>query len=224
MDCQEINNQLEALLDRELEPAQATAVRRHLAHCVECRDELERLRSLKTALQSVESPIPSARLDERVMVAFRLQRARARGAGASGGWRDWFVSSFSVPKPALALVATLLVGTAALAYKAGEIMGMRLAPPALVYNKTAPPQPAPESVRVVYVKTRDVCPRPNSQPSATLAQNRLAGTAGVQTAVSQFETRASASDAGIDYVTSAALENFEPVKDAGVRVIKGGNQ
>jgi hypothetical protein len=138
--------------------------------------------------------------------------------------RAWFFNAFSIPKPALALVGALLVGTAALAYKGGEIMGMRFTPPALVYSQTAPPQPAIESVRVIYIKTPGGCPRLNSHQGATLARTGLAKPAGAQAAVSQLETRTSASDAGIDYTTNAALENFEPVKDADVRVIKGGNQ
>jgi hypothetical protein len=224
MNCQEINSQLGALLDKALEPAQATTVRRHLGHCAECQNELERLRALKTALQSIEPPMASSRLDERVMAAFRLHHQPWRAISEVSGWRAWLFNSFAPPKPALALIGALLVGTAALAYKAGEIMGMRLTPPAVVYNQAAPPQPAIESMGVIYIKTPGGRPRPNSQPGAPLAQTEPVKPAGAQAAVSQIETRTYASDTGIDYATSATLENFEPVKDAGVRVIKGGNQ
>jgi hypothetical protein len=224
MNCQEINSQLGALLDKALEQAQAATVRRHLAHCAWCQDELERLRALKTALQSIEPPMASARLDERVMATFRLHHRQGRAISEVSGWRAWLFNSFVPPKPALALIGALLVGTAALAYKAGEIMGMRLTPPALVYNQAAPAQPAIESMRVVYIKTPGGCPRPNSRPGATLARTGPVKPAGAQAAVSLIETRTYASDAGVDYAASAALENFEPVKDAGVRVIKGGNQ
>lgn len=226
MNCQEINSQLGALLDRALEPAEATIVKRHLRHCVECQDELERLRALKAALQSVESPIASARLDESVMAAFRLQHGQARAMSEVSGWRARLFNSFAIPKPALALICALLVGTAALAYKAGEIRGARLqviTPPAPVYGQYAQP-PAIESVRVVYVKTSGGCSRPNSGPSAIPAQAGLAKPAGAQAAVLRLETQTYASEAGIDYTTSAAFDNFEPVKDASVRIIKGGNQ
>ena len=145
----------------------------------------------------------------------------------SGGWRARLFNSFAPPKPALALIAALLVGTAAVAYKAGEIMGMRLTPPTPAYNQAPPPRPASESIesiRVVYIKTPGGCPRPNSRPGATLARTGPVKPAGAQAADPHIETRTYASDAGIDYATSVALENFEPVKDAGVRVIKGGNQ
>ncbi len=219
MNCQEINHQLGALLDRVLEPAQAAAVERHLRHCAECQAELEHLRALKTALQSVEPPRASASLDERVMAAFRLRHGRARGESGVSGWRAWFFNSFVIPKPALALMGVLLVGTAALAYKAGEIMGMRLPaiePPAQADYRMAPPV---ESVRVIYVKTPGGCARPDSPPqtgSAKAPDARLAAL--------QLETQTSASEAGIDYTTSASLESFEPVKDPSVRIIKGGNQ
>jgi hypothetical protein len=57
-----------------------------------------------------------------------------------------------------------------------------------------------------------------------LTQKGSTKSAGAQAAVPQFETQTYASDEGIDYTTRAALNNFEPVKDASVRVIKGGNQ
>src|SRR5262245_54576294 len=117
MNCQEINRQLGELLDQALEPAQATTVERHLRHCAECQVELERLRALKTALQSVEPPMASASLDERVMAAFRFQRRRAPDASEVPGWRAWLFNSFMIPKPALALMAALLVGSSALAYR-----------------------------------------------------------------------------------------------------------
>ena len=226
MNCQEINSQLGALLDRELEPAQASMMRSHLGQCIECQGELERLRALKTAMQSVESPAVSSRLDERVMAAFQLQHGRAGAISKVFSWRIWFHNSFAIPKPALALIGALLIGTAALSYKAGEIAGLRsqvVTPPAPVYGQYAQPQ-AIEPVRVVYVKTSGGCSRPNSRPSAIHAQNGSVRPAGAQAAVSQFETQTYASDAGIDYTTRAILENFEPVKDAGVRVIKGENQ
>jgi len=226
MNCQEINSQLGALLDQELEPAQASMAQRHLRHCMDCQDELEKIRALKTALQSVESPDVPAQLDERVMSAFLLERSQGSVVNKAPGWRAWIFNSFAIPKPALALIGALLVGTAALAYKAGEIRGARLqviTPPAPVYGQYAQP-PAIEPVRVVYVKTSGGCSHSNSGPSAIHAQNRSVRPAGAQAAVSQFETQTYASEAGIDYTTRATLENFEPVKDAGVRVIKGENQ
>ena len=227
MSCQEISSQLGALLDQELEPAQASTAQRHLMHCIECQGELERLRTLKMAMQSVESPVVSVRLDDRVMEAFRQRHGRAGAISKVSGWRARLYNSFAIPKPALALIVALLVGTAALAFKAGEIAGTRsqvITPPPLAYTQSAPPLQTPESVRVVYIKTPSGCSRSNSLPSAMLARKGSTKSAGAQAAVPQFETQTYASDEGIDFTTSAALDNFEPVKDANVRVIKGGNQ
>lgn len=219
MNCQEINRQLGEFLDQALEPAQATVVDRHLRHCAGCQAELERLRALKTALQSVEPPLASASLDERVMAAFQLRHRRAGDVSEVSGWRAWLFKSFTVPKPALALMTVLLVGASALAYRAGEIIGMRLPaiePPAQTDYRILPPV---ESVRVIYVKTPGGCVRPNSPPQAGSGK-----AADARLAALQLETQTSASEAGIDYTTSAALESFEPVKDPSVRIIKGGNQ
>jgi anti-sigma factor RsiW len=227
MSCQEINSQLGALLDQELEPSQASMIRRHLGDCIECQGELERLRALRTALQSVESPAVSVSLDDRVMAAFRLRHGRAGAISKVSGWRARLYNSFAIPKPALALIVALLVGTAALAFKAGEITGTRLqvvTTPAPVYTQSAAQPKAIEHVRVLCIKAPGGCSRSNSLPSAMLAQKGSTKSAGAQAAVPQFETQTSASEEGIDYTTSAALGNFEPVKDASVRVIKGGNQ
>jgi putative zinc finger protein len=221
MNCQEINSQLGALLDQELEPAEASMIRLHVGRCVECQGELERLGALKTAMQGVESPAVSARLDERVLAAFQRRHGRANAISKTAGWRAWFYNSFVIPKPALALIGLLLVGTAIMAYKAGEITGTRsqvITPPAPVYSQSSAPR-AIESVRVVHVKTPGGCLRQKSRPSARLAQTRLG-----KPAFAQFENQATASEAGIDYTTRAAIENAEPVKDASVRVIKGENR
>ncbi|MGH9835702.1 MAG: anti-sigma factor family protein [Blastocatellia bacterium] len=223
MNCQEINGQFGALLDQALEPAQATAVERHLKHCAECQAELEHLRALKTALQNVEPPMASASLDERVMAAFRLRHRQARDVSEVSGWRAWFFNSFMIPKPALALMGVLLVGASALAYRAGEIMGTRLPaiePPAQADYRIVPPV---ESVRVIYARAPGGCARPDSRQTAP-PQTGSAKAADARLAALQLETQTSASEAGIDYTTSAALESFEPVKDPSVRIIKGGNQ
>ncbi len=227
MNCQEINAQLGTLLDQALEPQLATAIERHLTRCAKCQVELEQLCALKAALQNVTPPVPSVSLDERVMAAFeRRHQPLAQVISKVDVMRTWLFSTFIIPKPALALLGVLLVGTSALAYKTGEIMGTRLPvidPPVLVHNQTTRVAPV-EPVRVVYVKTPGECPRSNSRPRATLAQIEAAKTAETQPATLQLETRAYTSEAGIDYATSAPGANFELVKDPNVRVIKGGNQ
>ena len=189
--------------------------RRHMADVIDIHAELS------------ADEIGKSELDERVMAAFLLERRRASAISKVSGWRVWLYNSFAIPKPALALIGALLVGTAALAYKAGEIMGMRLpafTPVAIVSDQSGPPRQMADPMRVRYIKTQDGCSRPNSRPSAILARTGSTKPTGAQAAVSQFETQTSASEAGIDYTTRAAIENLEPVKDAGIRVIKGENQ
>ena len=225
MNCQEINSQLGELLDQALDPAQAPAVKRHLTHCAECRAELERLRALKTALQGIEPPMASASMDERVMAAFQLRHRRANDVSNVSGWRAWLFNAFMVPKPALALMGALLVGASALAYKAGEIMGMRLPAiePAQAHNRLAQPPQTVESVRVIYGRAPGGCARPNSRQTAP-GQTGPAKAADPRLAALRLETQTSALESEIDYTTSGALENFNPVKDPSVRVIKGGEQ
>jgi len=225
MNCQEINGQLGTLLDQAVDLRLAMVLEQHLAYCADCQVELERLRALKTVLQCVEPPVPSANLDARVLAAFQQQhQPPIHVTSSASSWRTWFFGAVNIPKPALALLGMMLVGILVLAYKVGELRGMRLPtvePPVLAHNQTAPPV---ESLRVVYVKTPGGCSRTNSQSAAMLAQSRIAKAVSAEPVALQFETQASASAAGIDYTTTTALESFEPVKDPSVRIIKGGNQ
>ncbi len=223
MNCQSCQIELGALLDDALTAAQRAEAESHLAHCAACRVELAEQRALKQALHSAAPPLPAASLDARVLAAFRQQHALPKaGAVQTRGWRAWLFGSLSVPKPALALAVLGVFGAVMASYKIGEIMGIQLPikpPPVLVYNQTVKPAVQGEAARVVYVKAPGGCAR----PARATAHHQLAVLENRQPAA-RFETQASVSEAGFDFTTTAPAEHFEPVKDPGVRIIKGGNQ
>ena len=74
MVCDELNAQLGAYLDRELEDGLAAQVERHLAACADCREREERLRALRRAIR-VHLPVfqAPAELTERIRSGFRAQ-------------------------------------------------------------------------------------------------------------------------------------------------------
>ncbi len=223
MTCHEHKAALGAWLDQALEAEAAAATERHLAHCAACRVELERLRAVQTALQSVTPPLPAASLDARVLASFRQQHTLQKtGEVQPRGWRAWVFGSLSVPKPALALAVLGVLGAVVLSYKIGEVLGAQLPltpPPVLVYHQTTKRTLPSEAERAVNVKTLGNCTR----PARATGQHQLAKLKNKQPAA-RFETQASASEAGVDFMTTAPLGNFEPVKDPAVRIIKGGSQ
>lgn len=75
-----VSTELTALLDGALGPAEARAVRAHLAGCAACRDEEARLRAAAALIAALPPPPPpspafAARLEA------RLEAERARGPG-----------------------------------------------------------------------------------------------------------------------------------------------
>ena len=79
------DDDLSALLDGELEPGAADAVRRHLAECGECRDEYVRLADARRLLRGMAAVEPPAGLVERFGNRVRrILRLAAGGVAVAG--------------------------------------------------------------------------------------------------------------------------------------------
>ncbi len=92
MECQEVQGQLSAWLDQELDDATGAMISAHLETCVACRRDWQRLQALDAALGSLAAPVPP---DLAAKVAERLRRPRRRQ-----GWQS------------AALAACLILGIA----------------------------------------------------------------------------------------------------------------
>lgn len=92
-----IQHQLSAFVDDELSPEEMAGVRRHLAECEPCRQELEELRATKTLLGRLEAPpLPSGFT---AGVWDRIERRETRRRFLLWPW---------TPRPALVLAALVL--------------------------------------------------------------------------------------------------------------------
>lgn len=81
MNCHEIEIELSAYLDGELNPAEAESVEAHLAECERCRGQLEQLRAARAAFRALAPTAATATLRRQVMSAARttpLPRQRRR--------------------------------------------------------------------------------------------------------------------------------------------------
>ena len=94
-----VERQLSAYLDRELAPDEEAAVRRHLEECAPCRDELARLRHLKSVLAG----LPARPLPETFWPDLRRELHR-RAAPAPVPWFSAWRT-----RPAMALAAAAVV-------------------------------------------------------------------------------------------------------------------
>jgi anti-sigma factor RsiW len=77
MKCQEVQEQLSAWLDDELDAATSAAVAAHIDHCEACRRQWRGLRTLDAALNELVAPVPPD-LAEKVLARVKLPRRRVR--------------------------------------------------------------------------------------------------------------------------------------------------
>jgi len=92
MECQEIQGQLSACLDKELSEAAEVKLVAHLERCEACRREWRRLKALDAALDALTAPVPLGLAEK---VAAKLERPPRR---------QWWQS--------LAMAACLVLGIA----------------------------------------------------------------------------------------------------------------
>ncbi|MCZ6550910.1 MAG: zf-HC2 domain-containing protein [Candidatus Methylomirabilales bacterium] len=101
MRCEEIQNQLSAYLEDELEPAQRHNIEAHMEGCVRCRQELALLRRTISALQTLEEIEVSPRLTAAIQTGVST-RGRSRWRKLAS--RLFFPIHIKIPLEAMALL------------------------------------------------------------------------------------------------------------------------
>jgi anti-sigma factor RsiW len=96
MDCQNIKNKLDELLDGALLAGEAKEIRAHLKRCPECRRDYNLLRSVAGAVAALPVYQPGQEFNDRILVALGFQ-PQVRPAPA---WKKWLVGA-GVPLAAL---------------------------------------------------------------------------------------------------------------------------
>ena len=214
MNCAEVHEHLSPPLDQSLGAELTEKVEAHLAQCVICGAEFERLQRLKGVLQASERHAPSAALEARVMSTFHEHHQRHQAATVRG-WQRWFLGTVSLPKPALPLAVAAMIAVGALTFSLGRMTASRAMLPPLSPN-VAVPQSAiiavpVERERIVYAPNSHANPNSSSLASTT---------AKLPPALSPTHP----TDAQKTSVNIASLDDFEPIKGTTARVIKGGTQ
>lgn len=216
MNCHEVNQHLDALLDQALEPELAGKVETHVSQCAACRGEFERLQALRSVLQSSEISRPAAALEERVMRAFHEHHRQP----VVDGWRRLIFGRISVPKPAFALMGMAVIAVLFVAFGVGRMTASQI-----MLSPPLPPIAAPstpvivevpvERERIVYVKSPGLRGKTHlSPPSAT----------GLMAKSSSPPSSASQPEAHKTGVSLASLDDFEPIKGTTARVIRGSER
>jgi anti-sigma factor (TIGR02949 family) len=76
MNCTDINQHIDGYLDRELSSLQAQAFDQHVSRCSECTEKVEAERQLRSVLQGMPVPPPSADFKKRVFARVREEYPR----------------------------------------------------------------------------------------------------------------------------------------------------
>lgn len=225
MNCNEIKESFNELLDGILAPAYRDTLETHLTACSACRAELERMQMLRMLLRADETPLPSVSLDERVMRAFRERHGAADVNRA--WWHRLVRSSLNIPAAALAMLV-LTFATALVAFRLGEISATSIVitSQSSTYPPVALPTPLPRATdtllpTVRYVRvTKFVA----VATSAKHAPVRRASRKSEIDSPPRLESAMLLSGSGADLSTTVRLEGFEPVQSATPRILEGGNK
>ena len=131
MKCADVSSNLAAFVLDAMEPEEAAEIRRHLATCPGCRNELEELEKVNRALQAAPPPAdPPSHLKEEI-----LAQVRAEALPSSGGHLTKYRRLVTVGVAAAAVVAMVALGI---------VFGLREQPPVATIQLVPTPQEADE--------------------------------------------------------------------------------
>lgn len=226
MNCADIDNQMDAMVDGGLDQQAERKFVAHLAGCPTCQSKWEQLQGLRPLLQRVAVSAPSASLEGRVMSAFYKRHAARTSVGAN--WRA-LLSGRSFSRPAFTMImAAVIVAAVTGAFVLGRVTAPQIvvpAPPALTASLPGLPPSTPPESRVERQLSAEFRPGAERHRTRHPVRRTAAGKSGVRTPTANpIESFATVSPSGTSYSTKASLAGFEPLRDTKVRVVKGEEQ
>ena len=117
MNCEQVREQLIALILGDLSEAAEMDVRGHLLTCEECNQEFEAFKALQQGIDSLPDAEPSPAFKSRVLTRFRIERKnsysdRLRTISGEGSFASYFVKwlGLQVRRPAGLIAAAVVIG------------------------------------------------------------------------------------------------------------------
>lgn len=156
MKCFESEKNIDLLLDDEAGEVEKQELKAHLMICEDCRSELQLRQQSQHLLKNQPPILPTSDFDKRMLAAFEDTLKAKKETQTS-----WFLSFFSISKPAFALAAVLVLFGLASAFLLGR-MSVASPPQLNVSNLEKTPEkvvvtvkPTPEIKEVVVTKTQE---------------------------------------------------------------------
>jgi anti-sigma factor RsiW len=223
MNCTEVRQDLEALLDKALDDTRRQSIELHLTSCHTCRGGLAHLQSLERALRENYTVNVPASLDQRVFSSFNARHAR--GETGSSRWRKLFLGSFRIPAPVFGLFLLTAIGAVAVSYWVGKQNATSII-------VSAPPPPAEVNNPIVRGPSIDhQASRPKTderqtsiatrRKTAALPSKHIPLSAQTRAGTQQLRSSTTINANSATYSTVASLKGFEPLTSATARIIKG---
>lgn len=243
MNCEKVDELLDAFHDGATSAAVQTRIRQHIAGCLSCAAAFDRLEALRHLLRKDIAPSLSAAFDRKLMQAF-LDKHPAP-AKSLMWWRWLFAGSISIPKPvfaavliavALAFITANLIGRSSTAVT-NAVDTALTAPPAASSQSSPPLTKTVEQTKIVevpvikervvtktiYIERENVDANKTSKKSSgfnltqTTAVNKKSNDA-PKLAAPNLPMSGSIAENG--YFTQTDLTDFKPAAEPNIRIIK----
>lgn len=242
MNCEKVDELLEAFHDGATSAAMQARIEQHIAGCLSCAAAFDRLQALRNLLRKDIAPSLSAAFDQKLMRAFLDKHAAPAKCPA---WRRWlFAGSISIPKPifaaaliavALALITANLIGRGGAVTTAVDTA--LTAPPAASSQSSPPLTKVVEQTKIVevpvikervvtktiYIEREKVDANKTSKKSSgfnliqTTEVNKKSNDA-PKLAAPNLPMSGSIAENG--YFTQTDLTDFKPAAESNIRIIK----
>jgi hypothetical protein len=222
MNCTDVRQDLEALLDNGLDDTHRQSIESHLASCHTCAGRLAHLQSLERALRENYAINVPASLDQRVFGSFNARHAREE-SGASG-WRKLFLGAFRIPAPVFGLFLLAVIGAVAVSYWIGKQNGTSIvvaAPstPAEIKTQIAVARRGDNQASHHKTDERQTAVATRRKPAFLSKKSSLS--AQTRTGTQQLRSSTTITARSATYSTVASLQGFEPLTCVTARIIKG---
>jgi len=222
MNCTEVRQDLEALLDNAVDETRRHSIELHLASCDACGSRLDHLQSLGRVLRENSAINVPSSLDERVLSSFNARHALEE-TGASR-WRNLFLGSFRIPAPLFGLFLLTALGAVAVSYWLGKQNATSIVVAASP-TQTHVANPIDRGTPIENDAVRHI---PDHRPiaiatpkKATSPSKRITSSAQAKASTGQLRSSTTINANSANYSTVASLQDFEPLTIATARIIKG---
>jgi predicted anti-sigma-YlaC factor YlaD len=216
MDCAQVRQDLEAVLDNAVDETRRHSIELHLASCDSCGSRLDHLRSLGRVLRENSTIAVPASLDRRVLTSFNARHIHAETRVSK--WRKILLHSVRLPAPVFGLFLLMAIGAVAVSYWVGKHNATSI----VLAAPSTPTQVENAIDRVKHIDLKPDYPQIAIATRKKSPSKRATTSAPDKAGAQPLRSSTTINADSANYYTVASLKDFEPLPNATARIIKGG--